>query len=378
MPRFAANLGHLFTERPLIERFGAAAAAGFPAVELQFPYDVPTSAVVAELKKHNLTQLAINTPQGPESGLAAIPGRERDFEAAFKRALDYVTAIGGTASSLHDRRGRRECAAGGGQGLHRQYFARRRACGAEQHHAPDRADQPARPPRLFPEPSRTRRRSDHQDRRAECAHPVRFLSSADHRRRPAQALREISAADRPCADRGRAVAPRARHRRSELSGTCSRRSTASATKAGSAANTSRRPAPKTGLAGPSLMAWCRRPTEKQKRGAGHASRRQDGTGDRRRLGHRQMHRRDLCARGRARRRCRCQCGRREGRRARHRQHGHRAALRRHQARPNSSARSRRRSPPSARSTSWSTMPAPPTSTSRCSRSTRRSSTASLR
>jgi 2-dehydrotetronate isomerase len=96
MPRFAANLGHLFTERPLIERFGAAAAAGFPAVELQFPYDVPTSAVVAELKKHNLTQLAINTPQGPESGLAAIPGRERDFEAAFKRALDYVTAIGGT------------------------------------------------------------------------------------------------------------------------------------------------------------------------------------------------------------------------------------------------------------------------------------------
>jgi len=96
MPRFAANLGHLFTERPLIERFGAAAAAGFPAVELQFPYDTPTSAVVAELKKHNLTQLAVNTPQGPEFGLAAIPGRERDFEAAFKRALDYVTAIGGT------------------------------------------------------------------------------------------------------------------------------------------------------------------------------------------------------------------------------------------------------------------------------------------
>ncbi len=96
MPRFAANLGHLFTERPLIERFGAAAAAGFPAVELQFPYDIPTAAVIAELKKHNLTQLAVNTPQGPEFGLAAIPGRERDFEAAFKRALDYVTAIGGT------------------------------------------------------------------------------------------------------------------------------------------------------------------------------------------------------------------------------------------------------------------------------------------
>jgi 2-dehydrotetronate isomerase len=96
MPRFAANLGHLFTERPLIERFGAAAAAGFAAVELQFPYDTPTGAVIAELKQHNLTQLAVNTPQGPEFGLAALPGRERDFEAAFKRALDYVTAIGGT------------------------------------------------------------------------------------------------------------------------------------------------------------------------------------------------------------------------------------------------------------------------------------------
>ncbi len=96
MPRFAANLGHLFTERPLIERFGAAAAAGFAAVELQFPYDTAPSAVTAELKKHGLTQLAVNTPQTPEFGLAALPGRERDFEAAFKRALDYVTAIGGT------------------------------------------------------------------------------------------------------------------------------------------------------------------------------------------------------------------------------------------------------------------------------------------
>jgi 2-dehydrotetronate isomerase len=97
MPRFAANLGYLFTERPLIERFGAAAAAGFKAVELQFPYDVAPSAVKDELTRHGLTQLGINTPIGPEFGLAALPGRERDFDAAFKRALDYVVAIGGTA-----------------------------------------------------------------------------------------------------------------------------------------------------------------------------------------------------------------------------------------------------------------------------------------
>ncbi len=97
MPRFAANLGDLFTERPLIERFGAAAAAGFEAVELQFPYDVAPSAVKAELARHRLIQLGVNTPLGPEFGLAALPGHERDFAAAFGRALDYVVAIGGRA-----------------------------------------------------------------------------------------------------------------------------------------------------------------------------------------------------------------------------------------------------------------------------------------
>ncbi|MGD0024283.1 MAG: TIM barrel protein [Xanthobacteraceae bacterium] len=99
MPRFAANLGYLFTERPLIERFGAAAAAGFTAVELQFPYDVAPSAVKAELQRHGLTQLGVNTPRGREGdfGLAAVAGRERDWEAAFKQALDYVVGIGGRA-----------------------------------------------------------------------------------------------------------------------------------------------------------------------------------------------------------------------------------------------------------------------------------------
>src|ERR1700757_3698004 len=82
MPRFAANLAYLFTERPLLERFGAAAAAGFTAVELQFPYDHAPSAVKAELARHGLTQLGLNTAQGRtgEFGLAAVPGRERDWE----------------------------------------------------------------------------------------------------------------------------------------------------------------------------------------------------------------------------------------------------------------------------------------------------------
>src|SRR5436853_3429314 len=89
MPRFAANLAYLFTERPLLERFGAAAAAGFKAVELQFPYDHAPSVIKAELDRHGLTQLGLNTVQGREGefGLAAVPGRERDWDAAFKQAL---------------------------------------------------------------------------------------------------------------------------------------------------------------------------------------------------------------------------------------------------------------------------------------------------
>ncbi len=99
MLRFAANLGYLFADRPLIERFGAAAAAGFSAVELLFPYDVAPAAVKSELVRHGLVQLGVNTPAGREgeAGLAAVPGREREWDDAFRRALDYAAAIGGRA-----------------------------------------------------------------------------------------------------------------------------------------------------------------------------------------------------------------------------------------------------------------------------------------
>ena len=100
MPRFAANLAYLFVERPFMERFGAAAAAGFKAVELQMPYDQAPTEVRAELVRHGLTQLGLNTqprPNGGESGLGAMPGREREFAEVFQKALDYVAAIGGSA-----------------------------------------------------------------------------------------------------------------------------------------------------------------------------------------------------------------------------------------------------------------------------------------
>lgn len=99
MPRFAANLGYLYTDRPLLERIDAAAASGFKAIELQFPYDVPAAQVKAAIERNKLMILGINTPPGDQTsfGFAAVPGREKDFAALFATALDYITAIGGTA-----------------------------------------------------------------------------------------------------------------------------------------------------------------------------------------------------------------------------------------------------------------------------------------
>jgi hydroxypyruvate isomerase len=97
MPRLAANLGHMFTERPMLERVGAAARAGFQAIELQFPYDIPPSAMKAELDKHGVSVLGLNIERGGEGefGLTAVPGREADFDTLFRKALDYIVAIGG-------------------------------------------------------------------------------------------------------------------------------------------------------------------------------------------------------------------------------------------------------------------------------------------
>src|SRR5262245_62684469 len=101
MAHLSANLNWLFADRPFMERFGAAAAAGFSAVELLTPYEHGAPALRAELARHGLTQLGINTPVGREgeSGLAALPGREREWQEAFAHALDYAAEIG--ARSVH-------------------------------------------------------------------------------------------------------------------------------------------------------------------------------------------------------------------------------------------------------------------------------------
>ena len=99
MPRFAANIAYLYAERPLIERPGAAAAGGFTAVEGQFPYATPASTLREAIERNKLTMLGINTERGGEGlfGLAAVPNREREFDALFAQALEYIVAAGGSA-----------------------------------------------------------------------------------------------------------------------------------------------------------------------------------------------------------------------------------------------------------------------------------------
>ncbi len=97
MPKFAANLSFLFQDLPMLERFGAAAKAGFKAVEYLFPYEWPAADLAGELNKHGLTQALFNLPPGDwgkgERGLAAMPGREAEFEKAVETALTYARAL---------------------------------------------------------------------------------------------------------------------------------------------------------------------------------------------------------------------------------------------------------------------------------------------
>lgn len=99
--RFSANLGLLWPERPLLDRIEAAARAGFRAVEMHWPYDVPASDVATTVRRTGVTLLGINTAPGNfvagERGLGAVPGRELDFQATLDQSVEYCRLSGATA-----------------------------------------------------------------------------------------------------------------------------------------------------------------------------------------------------------------------------------------------------------------------------------------
>ena len=98
MTAFSANLGFLWADRPLPDAIRAAKAAGFDAVEMHWPYDVPSEEIRAALSETGLPVLGLNTRRGDlargESGLSALPGREDEARAAIDEALAYAAEIG--------------------------------------------------------------------------------------------------------------------------------------------------------------------------------------------------------------------------------------------------------------------------------------------
>jgi len=98
MPRFAANLTMLFNELPFLDRFEAAAKAGFKAVEFLFPYPYAVADLKDRLSANGLTLVLHNLPAGNwdagERGIACLPDRAGEFREGVARAIEYGSALG--------------------------------------------------------------------------------------------------------------------------------------------------------------------------------------------------------------------------------------------------------------------------------------------
>jgi len=95
--KLCANLSMLFTDRPLVDRVVAAAAAGFDGVEIQFPYELPAVVLKEALSRAGVPLVLINVPAadllsgGP--GLAGVPARQAEFDMALEEALAYAAMV---------------------------------------------------------------------------------------------------------------------------------------------------------------------------------------------------------------------------------------------------------------------------------------------
>ena len=98
MAKFAANLSMLFTELPFLDRFEAAAKAGFKAVEFLFPYAWTAEEIKQRLDDHGLTLVLHNLPAGDwdagERGIACHPDRVEEFRAGVVKAIAYAKVLG--------------------------------------------------------------------------------------------------------------------------------------------------------------------------------------------------------------------------------------------------------------------------------------------
>jgi hydroxypyruvate isomerase len=98
MPKFAANLTMLYNELPFLERFDAAAAAGFRGVEFLFPYAFPADEIAERLNRNRLALVLHNLPPGNweagERGIACHPNRVGEFQDGVGKAIAYAKILG--------------------------------------------------------------------------------------------------------------------------------------------------------------------------------------------------------------------------------------------------------------------------------------------
>jgi hydroxypyruvate isomerase len=97
MPRFAANLSMMFNEVDFLDRFAAAAEAGFTGVEYLFPYAWDKDVLAGKLSEHGLTQALHNMPAGGweagDRGIGCLPDRRGEFQDGVGLAIEYATAL---------------------------------------------------------------------------------------------------------------------------------------------------------------------------------------------------------------------------------------------------------------------------------------------
>lgn len=97
MVGLSANISVLFRELPLLERFAAARAAGFPTVEIQNPYEHPAAALTTAARNAGVGVVLINAPMGEDPrtfGTASLPHRTALFRSELSRAAEYAHALG--------------------------------------------------------------------------------------------------------------------------------------------------------------------------------------------------------------------------------------------------------------------------------------------
>ena len=96
--QFSANLSFLFPELDFLDRFGAAARAGFTGVEFHFPYAHDKAVLAEVVLTSGVETVLFNLPAGNwaagDRGIACYPERKAEFQEGVGRAIEYAEALG--------------------------------------------------------------------------------------------------------------------------------------------------------------------------------------------------------------------------------------------------------------------------------------------